>query len=82
MSRMPMPSFDDPALRSAMKAYLDVADRLDELSSVGGEAREVIDLAETKAIAGMALRNRLAEAGWTAPASPRVHSSPAQRLTV
>ena len=69
MSRMPMPNFDDPALRSAMKAYLDVAERLDELSEVGGEARDLLDLAETKAIAGMALRKRLADAGWTAPVS-------------
>lgn len=67
MCRMPLPSFDDPALRSAMKAYLDAADRLDELSSIGGEARELMDHAETKAVAGMALRKRLTEAGWTAP---------------
>ena len=78
MSGMPMPSFDEPALRSAMKAYLDVADRLDELSAVGGEPRQLLDLAETKAIAGMALRKRLAEAGWTAPVSAAV----GQRLTV
>ena len=78
MSRMPMPSFDDPALRSAMKAYLDVADRLDELSSVGGEPRQLLDLAETKAIASMALRKRLAEAGWTAP----VVAAVGQRVTL
>ncbi len=78
MSRMPMPSFDDPALRSAMKAYLDVADRLDELSSVGGEARELLDLAESKAIAGMALGKRLSEAGWTTPVSAAVD----QRVTL
>ena len=78
MSRMPMPSFDHPALRSAMKAYLEVADRLDDLSSVGGEARELLDLAESKAIAGMALRKQLAEAGWTAP----VAGSVAQRVTL
>jgi hypothetical protein len=82
MSDMPMPSFDDRALRSAMAAYLDAARRLDELSSLGGEAREVIDLAETKAIAGMALRNRLTEAGWTPPASPRLSGSTPQRLSV
>jgi hypothetical protein len=78
MSRMPMSSFDDPALRSAMKGYLDVADRLDELASVGGEARDLLDLAESKAIAGMALRKRLSDAGWTAPVS----AATAQRVTL
>ncbi len=78
MSRMPQRSFDDPALRSAMSAYLDVADRLDELSSVGGEARELLDLAESKAIAGMALHKRLTESGWTAP----VRAPGAQRVTL
>ena len=72
MSRMQQPSFDDPALRSAMAAYVDVAARLDEAASVGGEARDLLDLAESKAIAGMALRKRLAEAGWTAPVAQRV----------
>ena len=75
---MPMPSFDDPALRSAMKAYLDVADRLDELSSVGGEPRQLLDLAESKAIAGMALRKRLCDAGWTAPVADAI----GQRVTL
>ena len=72
MSRMPVPSFDDPALRSAMAAYLEVAGRLDDVASVGGEARELLDLAESKAMAGMALRKRLTDAGWTAPVGHRV----------
>ena len=72
MSRMPLSSFDDPALRSAMAAYVDVAARLDEAASLGSEARELLDLAESKAIAGMALRKRLTEAGWSAPVSHRV----------
>ena len=72
MSRMPVPSFDDPALRSAMAAYLEVAGRLDDVASVGGEARELLDLAESKAMAGMALRKRLTDAGWTAPVAHRV----------
>jgi hypothetical protein len=72
MSRMALPSFDDPAVRSAMAAYLEVADRLDEVASVGGEPRVLLDLAESKAVAGMALIKRLTDAGWTAPSSQRV----------
>ena len=45
--------------------------KLDEVADVGGEARELLDLAETKAIAGMALRRRLAEAGFDVPAAQR-----------
>ena len=59
--------FDDPALRAAMAAYLDAARRLDEVSSVGDEARNLLDLAEAKTLAAMQLRKRLAELGWTAP---------------
>ena len=59
--------FDDPALRAAMAAYLDVARRLDETSSVGDEARILLDLAEAKTLAGMQLRKRLTELGWSAP---------------
>ena len=60
--------FDDPVLRTAMGAYLEAARRLDETSSMGGEARDLLDLAETKTLAGMQLRKRLAELGWSAPA--------------
>jgi hypothetical protein len=59
--------FDDAALRAAMTAYLDVARKLDETSSVGDEARNLLDLAETKTLAGMQLRKRLTELGWAAP---------------
>ncbi len=71
MARMPQQSFDDPAVRSAMSTYLDVAGRLDEAALLGSEARELLDLAESKAVAGMALRKRLAEAGWVAPVLQR-----------
>ena len=60
-------SFDDPRLRAAMKGYLEVAERLDHVADLGGEARDVLDLAEAKAVAGMALRRELQRLGWTAP---------------
>ena len=60
-------AFDDPALRAAMTAYLDAARRLDEISSVGDEARNLLDLAEAKTLAAMQLRKRLTELGWAAP---------------
>ena len=64
--------FDDSGVRSAMRAFLAAADGLDELNLVGGEARDVLELAERKAIAGMTLRKALAAAGWTAPEPVRV----------
>lgn len=63
--------FDDAALQAAMTAYLDTARRLDETSSVGGEARNLLDLAEAKTLAGMRLRKRLTELGWAAPVVER-----------
>lgn len=62
---------DDTALRTAMAAYLDSANRLDETSPLGGEARHLLDLAEAKTLAGMRLRKRLTELGWAAPAVER-----------
>jgi hypothetical protein len=59
--------FDDAQLRSAMAAFLDAARRLDETSSVGDEARNLLDLAEAKTLAAMQLRKRLTELGWAAP---------------
>jgi hypothetical protein len=59
--------FDDAQLRSAMTAFLDAARRLDETSSVGDEARNLLDLAEAKTLAAMQLRKRLTELGWGAP---------------
>jgi hypothetical protein len=59
--------FDDPQLRAAMTAFLDVARRLDETSAVGDEARNLLDLAEAKTLAGLQLRKRLTELGWAAP---------------
>jgi hypothetical protein len=64
-------AFDDEGLRGAMAAFLDAARRLDETSSVGGEARNLLDLAEAKTMAAMQLRKRLVELGWSAPAVER-----------
>ena len=72
MSAMSIQSLDVPALRAAMAAYLEVAGKLDEAAALGGEPRNLLDLAENKAIAGMVLRRRLAEAGFDAPVDQRV----------
>jgi hypothetical protein len=63
--------FDDAALRAAMAAFLEAARRLDETSSVGDEARNLLDLAEAKTLAALQLRKRLTELGWHAPAAER-----------
>ena len=64
-------SFDDAALRAAMSAYVTAAKALDDAAEVGGEARALLDLAEAKAVAGLALRKQLVAHGWTAPAGQR-----------
>lgn len=64
-------SFDDPEVRAAMTAYLQATSALDEASQVGSEARTLLDLAEAKSVAGLALRKRLIALGWTAPAGQR-----------
>lgn len=64
-------SFDDALLRGAMRRYLDACDALDAASDVGEEARQLLDLAEAKAVAGLALRKRLVDLGWHAPANQR-----------
>ena len=68
---MPQISFDDPELRAAMAAYLSAAEALDEASGVGDEARQLLDLAESKSVAALALRKRLLALGWVAPAGQR-----------
>ena len=68
---MSQTSFDDPEVRAAMTAYLQAAQALDDASQIGGEARALLDLAEAKSVAGLALRKRLVSLGWTAPAGQR-----------
>jgi hypothetical protein len=48
-----------------MAQYLAAAAALDEAADLGAEPRDVLDLAEAKAMAGMALRRRLGELGWS-----------------
>jgi hypothetical protein len=59
--------FDDPAILAAMKAYLDACSAAERASSDS----DVLDRSEAKSMAGMALRQRLSEAGWSAPTRQR-----------
>lgn len=68
LGRMAQRVFDDDRVRAAMRSFLDAADAMDEMSRVGGEARNLLDIAESKAMAAMTLRKELEQAGWTAPA--------------
>ena len=68
MPRMPQTVFDDSSVRIAMRAYLEAAERLDAAAELGGEARNLLDAAESKTVAGMQLRKALERQGWTAPA--------------
>jgi len=62
-----MRDLDDPLLRAAMAAYVRLADQLDATAALGSEARNLLDQAEAKAMAGLALRRQLVELGWTQP---------------
>jgi hypothetical protein len=68
---VPQKSFGDPDVRAAMARFVRAAEALDEAAQVGGQARDLLDLAETEAMSGTALRRRLEELGWTAPAAQR-----------
>ncbi|MDX6229077.1 MAG: hypothetical protein QOI76_2467 [Frankiales bacterium] len=68
-----MPDFDDARLFSALREYVQAAQALLEIDPQD-EPRRTLDLAEHKSLAGMALRRRLTELGWTPPvrrADPR-----------
>ncbi|MCW2545435.1 MAG: hypothetical protein JWM40_2987 [Frankiales bacterium] len=60
-------SFEDPALVAAMRAFVAASDALDHAAEDG----QVIDLAQAKSMAGMAVRKRLSELGWSSPAHQR-----------
>ena len=79
---MPQTVFDDSSVRSAMRAYLAAAERLDTAAELGGgEARDLLDAAESKTMAGMQLRRALERHGWTAPARQGAPAqAPAQGL--
>ena len=61
-------TFDDADVRAAMRTFLETSQQLEDASTVGSQARSLLDLAEAKSIAAMVLRRRLTELGWTAPA--------------
>ena len=61
--REPRP-LDDPELLQVMRGYLRACDQL----AAAGNDNEILERSEIKTMAGMALRKRLAEAGWTQPA--------------
>ncbi len=65
---MPQKVFDAASVRAAMREYLAAADALDGAAEIGGQPRDLLDLAERKALAGMLLRKALEKQGWTAPA--------------
>ena len=65
---MPQKVFDDSAVREAMRSYLDAAERLEEAAGIGGQPRDLLDLAEQKAMAGLLLRKALERHGWRPPA--------------
>jgi hypothetical protein len=60
-------TFDDTALLAAMRAFLDAADALD----AAADDTEVLRRSDEKALAGMSLRKRLLELGWSAPTVQR-----------
>lgn len=61
-----MPDFDDERLLHALRDYVDAAEALRGVAPQD-EPRRTLELAEHKSLAGMALRRRLLELGWTPP---------------
>ena len=61
-----MPDFDDERLQAALREYVRAAEALSAINPQD-EPRHTLDLAEHKSLAGMALRRRLTELGWTPP---------------
>ncbi|BEP14648.1 hypothetical protein acdb102_29590 [Acidothermaceae bacterium B102] len=61
-----MPDFDDARLYSALREYVLAAEALQGVTP-HDEPRRTLDLAEHKSLAGMALRRRLMEIGWSPP---------------
>jgi anti-sigma factor RsiW len=62
-----MSDLDDARLRTAMRAYLDACDALDQASAASDADRELLDRADTKTLTEMVLRQQLQRVGWTAP---------------
>ena len=62
-----MPDFDDARLYAALREYVLATEALQDVAPQD-EPRRTLELAEHKSLAGMALRRRLMEIGWTPPA--------------
>lgn len=67
MAHVPAHAFDDAALLAAMRDYVAAGDAL----AAAGEDAEVLRCADRVSMAGLRLRKRLLELGWTAPAATR-----------
>lgn len=67
MSGMETRTFDDPALRAAMRAFLDAEAAL----AAATDDAEVLSRSDAKSVAGLAVRKRLLELGWSAPVVQR-----------
>jgi hypothetical protein len=67
-----MSEFDDPQLRAAMRAFVDAADALEGTGTDNSaeSVRAVLDNADSKSLAALALRRRLVALGWVAPMTP------------
>lgn len=63
-----MADFDDDRLLAAMRDYLRSVDAVGQAVQAGDD-RALLDRAEERTIAGLALRRRLVELGWVAPPS-------------
>jgi hypothetical protein len=71
---LPVSDFDDDRLYAALREYVRAAETLSAIEPQD-EPRRTLDLAEQKSLAGMAVRRRLIELGWTPPAR-RVDPAP------
>jgi hypothetical protein len=67
MPTMAAHAFDDPALEAAMRAFV----AADAALSGAVDEPELLRLSDAKAVAGLQLRKRLVELGWTAPVRQR-----------
>ena len=61
-----MSDFDDDRLYAALREYVRAAETLSAIEPQD-EPRRTLDLAEQKSLAGLAVRRRLTELGWTPP---------------
>ncbi|MGZ6793772.1 MAG: hypothetical protein ACXVFV_12515 [Mycobacteriales bacterium] len=67
MADVPAHAFDDPALLAAMRAYVAAGDAL----AAATDDADVLRCADAASVAGLRVRKRLLELGWTAPQPSR-----------